>query len=116
MAAAYKGLDISPLDPFTRGMWMNYSGASKIFGGQDPLYGETDFATVIISGDSANPESKDVYLEVNVGEDRDDFIYTSEPISFQKALRAAKKLLNAQSIDELVDMIEDEMPFLREFP
>lgn len=112
--SSYKGLDISPLKPFTREMWMSYSGASKLLGGQDPLYGDNDFATVIISGGDSNPESNDVYLEVNVGEDRDDFIYTSEPISFQKALRAAKKILNTQSIDELVDMIEDEMPFLRE--
>lgn len=107
--AEYKGLNISPLRKFDKNDWMSYSGAEKI-GDSEPLIGESDIATVVVSG-SDDPRSVD--LEVDLGES--DMIYLGAGIKLQTALRVAKEILDQDSIDDAVSILDDKYPFMDEF-
>ena len=107
--AEYKGLNISPLNKFTRSNWVDYAGANKI-GDSEPLIGETDFATVIISGNEDDPKSVD--CEVDFGDD--DMIYQGAGIKLQTALKVAKEILAQDSMDDAVSILEDKYPFMKE--
>lgn len=107
--AEYKGLNISPLRKFTRSDWYDYAGANKI-GDLDPLVGDSDFATVIISGSEDDPRSVD--LEVDFGDDA--MIYVGAGIKLQTALKVAKEILAQDSMDDAVSILEDKYPFVKE--
>lgn len=107
--AEYKGLNISPLRKFTKSDWAGYAGAEKI-GDLDPLIGESDVATVVISGSEDDPRSVD--LEVDLGES--DMIYLGAGIKLQTALKVAKEILDQDSIDDAVSILDDKYPFMNE--
>lgn len=107
--AEYKGLNISPLRKFNKNDWMSYSGAENI-GDLDPLIGESDVATVVISGSEDDPKS--VALEVDLGDS--DMIYLGTRIKLQTALKVAKEILDQDSIDDAVSILDDKYPFMNE--
>lgn len=107
--AEYKGLNISPLHKFTRSDWIEYPGANKI-GDLDPLIGETDVAAVIISGNEDDPRSVD--FEVDLGDY--EMIYVGAGIKLQTALKIAKEILDQDSIDDAVSILDDKYPFMKE--
>lgn len=106
--AEYKGLNISPLRKFTKNDWAGYAGAEKI-GDLEPLIGESDVATVVISG---NDDPKLVDLEVDLGES--DMTYLGTGIKLQIALKVAKEVLDQDSIDDAADILYSKYPFMNE--
>lgn len=107
--AEYKGLNISPLHKFTKSDWFDYAGAEKI-GNSEPLIGDTDFATVIISGNEDDPRLVD--FEVDFGDS--EMIYVGAGIKLQTALKVAKEILDQDSIDDAVSILDDKYPFVKE--
>ena len=106
--AEYKGLNISPLRKFDKNDWAGYAGAEKI-GDLEPLIGESDVATVVISG---SDDPKFVDLEVDLGES--DITYVGTGIKLQTALRVAKEVLDQDSIDDAVSILDDKYSFMNE--
>lgn len=111
LESAYRGLNISPMRPFTRTDYYGYSGASKI-GSDEPLIYSGDLLEIVISG-----EETDGYLcsiQVFIGEDQD-FVYGIDALSLQKALRLGKLIASKDgtSVDEIVDFIEDNTDFIQ---
>lgn len=88
---------------------MDYGGANKI-GDSEPLIGETDFATVIISGNEDDPKSVD--CEVDLGDSA--IIYVGAGIKLQTALKVAKEILAQDSMDDAVSILDDKYPFMKE--
>lgn len=69
------------------------------------MIGESDVATVVISG-SDDPKS------VDLGES--DIIYVGAGIKLQTALKVAKEILDQDSIDDAVSILDDKYPFMNE--
>jgi len=107
----YKGLDITPLRPFTRYDWMGYAGAAQL-GEDEPLIYNADEFDIIVAGtdDDASKASVGVYLEDGSG-------YSTSAsgdshMSIIKAIRLAKRLIDIyeeKGYDDFIDEVDTQM-------
>lgn len=101
-SVAYKGINVSPLRPFTENDWYGWSGAEEFSNGDQPLIYENDFMIVIVDANG---------IEISCGDVDDPTTYRHNSTSFVKSLKLAKQVISLGTDDtdllDFLDKVED---------